>query len=144
MRANDQCKICRFAIMEHWHTANLRRGMLPTINHDHCTPPCLQVCRTYASDFIAVRVAAGRKMDLPANLVEVWGLLQKDIHQLTIDDGAETRSVDDCVQCVIDSCFAEIGVSVDSDVVMSNLCHVCPHVLEPCRAACLVFRLAAE
>ena len=86
----------------------------------------------------------GSKVEIPSAMVPLWAALAVDFEARVFDDGYGCQSVDGCVECITGVCKAELGVDVDPDVVMSLFSHICPHVLEPSKAAVYSFLLCGR
>ena len=49
------------------------------------------------------------------------------------------KSVDDCVMFIVEQCNMTLDIRLQPSVVMADIAHICPHVLEPSVATASVF-----
>ena len=69
-------------------------------------------------------------------------MVKIDIENATDGDGADASSIDSCTYHICDLVLLESGISCSRDVVLSNVAHVCPHILEPSKLVCYSFLLS--
>jgi hypothetical protein len=74
----------------------------------------------------------GKKIELSLAYENHWANLSADISGMVGDgENASCRSIDGCLQHIVDECFARLGIAASPDVIMGNLAHITPHVLLP-------------
>ena len=61
-----------------------------------------------------------------------WKHLSTDILAMARSaEGLSCNTIDECVDHVADEISLRLGIKVSTDVLMSNMAHLCPHVLQP-------------
>ena len=78
---------------------------------------------------------------MPDSVANLWPAISKDLEEMMPDDGTPCGSVNCCVEYIKNTCYVELGVQCNADLIMDNFSRVCPHVLEPSHSTALLFML---
>jgi hypothetical protein len=86
----------------------------------------------------------GQRVILPDSLSATWNAVADDISDFDFSAayGLQFDSVDECHTFIADSCQFDLGVACDLEVIACDFAHICPHVLPPSLATCVVFLLS--
>jgi hypothetical protein len=84
------------------------------------------------TSLVSVKLYEGHKIELPDMYEVSWKHLSTDILAMARSaEGLSCNTIDECVDHVADEISLRLGIKVSTDVLMSNMAHLCPHVLLP-------------